>query len=201
MNYLLLIIVLICHLIRSTVTFSEEKKPINPLCTTPNIPCVNLPLECFTCRLNASCIYGDEYNVNCKLNTPVCIGKQEIIKTYTCAYCYQLPISNYVCGHNDSCKIGTKYRTTCNVNKDVLCLGHRSFNKKVDCNYSSGFRWTTTLILSIALGGFGVDRFYLGSWQEGIGKLFSFGGLGVWTLIDAILIAAGYLKPGDSRYS
>lgn len=50
---------------------------------------------------------------------------------------------------------------------------------------------------SITLGGFGIDRFYLGSWAEGIGKLFSFGGLGVWTLIDVILIAAGYLKPAD----
>lgn len=46
-------------------------------------------------------------------------------------------------------------------------------------------------------GGFGVDRFYLGMWQEGIGKLFSFGGLGVWTLVDVILIATGYLGPAD----
>jgi TM2 domain-containing membrane protein YozV len=52
-------------------------------------------------------------------------------------------------------------------------------------------------IKSITLGGFGIDRFYLGLWQEGIGKLFSFGGLGVWTLIDVILIATGYLKPSD----
>lgn len=50
---------------------------------------------------------------------------------------------------------------------------------------------------SIVFGGFGVDRFYLGMWQEGIGKLFSFGGLGVWTLVDVILIATGYLGPAD----
>lgn len=61
-------------------------------------------------------------------------------------------------------------------------------------------KWSTALLLSITLGGFGVDRFYLGNWQEGVGKLFSFGGLGVWTLLDVILIATGYLKPGDSRY-
>lgn len=53
------------------------------------------------------------------------------------------------------------------------------------------------LIFSIVFGGFGVDRFYLGMWQEGIGKLFSFGGLGVWTLVDVILIATGYLGPAD----
>lgn len=53
------------------------------------------------------------------------------------------------------------------------------------------------LFFSVTVGGFGVDRFYLGNWQEGIGKLFSFGGLGIWTLIDVILIATGYLKPSD----
>lgn len=40
-------------------------------------------------------------------------------------------------------------------------------------------------------------RFYLGHWQEGIGKLFSFGGLGVWTLIDVLLISIRYLGPAD----
>ena len=42
-----------------------------------------------------------------------------------------------------------------------------------------------------------VSRFYLGHWQEGIGKLFSFGGLGVWTLVDVVLVAIGYIGPAD----
>ena len=50
---------------------------------------------------------------------------------------------------------------------------------------------------SITLGGFGADRFYLGLWREGIGKLFSFGGLGVWTIVDVILVATGYIGPAD----
>ena len=49
----------------------------------------------------------------------------------------------------------------------------------------------------MTLGGLGADRFYLGLWREGIGKLFSFGGLGVWTLVDVILIAIGYVGPAD----
>ena len=57
--------------------------------------------------------------------------------------------------------------------------------------------WYTPVYCSITLGGFGVDRFYLGLWREGIGKLFSFGGLGVWTIVDVILIATGYVGPAD----
>ena len=53
------------------------------------------------------------------------------------------------------------------------------------------------LRFSLTLGGFGVDRFYLGHWREGLGKLFSFGGLGVWTLVDLILIIIGYVGPAD----
>ena len=40
-------------------------------------------------------------------------------------------------------------------------------------------------------------RFYLGHWQEGIGKLFSFGGLGVWTLVDVVMVAIRYIGPAD----
>jgi TM2 domain-containing membrane protein YozV len=53
------------------------------------------------------------------------------------------------------------------------------------------------MALSVFLGGFGADRFYLGHYKEGFGKLFSFGGLGVWTLIDVVLIYCGYLGPLD----
>jgi TM2 domain-containing membrane protein YozV len=82
-------------------------------------------------------------------------------------------------------------------NKNNPIQGNRTFKKNVLCNWTGGYRWTTALILSITLGGFGADRFYLGHWQEGIGKLFSFGGLGVWTIIDVILISLHYLGPAD----
>lgn len=79
----------------------------------------------------------------------------------------------------------------------VICLGNRRFNRMMPCNWKNGYRWSTTFILSVTLGGFGADRFYLGRWQEGIGKLFSFGGLGVWTIVDIILIGVRYLGPAD----
>ena len=37
----------------------------------------------------------------------------------------------------------------------------------------------------------------MGLWKEGIGKFFSFGGLGVWTIVDVVLIATGYVGPAD----
>jgi TM2 domain-containing membrane protein YozV len=50
---------------------------------------------------------------------------------------------------------------------------------------------TTALILSILLGGIGVDRFYLGYTGLGILKLLTGGGFGVWWIIDIVLIAMG----------
>jgi len=50
-------------------------------------------------------------------------------------------------------------------------------------------KWLTALLLSILIGSLGVDRFYMGHVGLGILKLITFGGFGIWWLIDLILIA------------
>ncbi|CAM3250008.1 membrane protein [Williamsia sp. D3] len=49
--------------------------------------------------------------------------------------------------------------------------------------------WLTALLISVFVGGLGIDRFYLGYTGLGIAKLLTCGGLGIWTLIDIVLIA------------
>ena len=49
-------------------------------------------------------------------------------------------------------------------------------------------RWLILLLVSVFLGGFGVDRFYTGKIGTGILKLVTAGGCGVWWLVDIILI-------------
>ncbi len=47
---------------------------------------------------------------------------------------------------------------------------------------------TTTLIVSLLVGSFGIDRFMIGDTGLGIGKLLTCGGMGLWTIIDWFMI-------------
>ena len=51
-----------------------------------------------------------------------------------------------------------------------------------------------TLLLCVLLGGLGIHRFYVGKVGTGILMLLTLGGLGIWVLIDIIMIAVGSFK-------
>ncbi len=56
-----------------------------------------------------------------------------------------------------------------------------------------------TLLFCVLLGVFGVHRFYVGKIGTGILMLVTIGGLGIWTLIDLILIAVGSFRDKEGR--
>ena len=58
---------------------------------------------------------------------------------------------------------------------------------------------SAALLLSLFLGIFGVDRFYLGQIGLGFAKLFTLGGFGIWAMIDLVLLALGQLKDAEGK--
>lgn len=68
-----------------------------------------------------------------------------------------------------------------------------STNPKERNQSHSRNKWVA-LVLSMFLGEFGVDRFYLGKIGTGILKLVTFGGLGIWWIVDIVLIATGEMR-------
>lgn len=163
-----------------------------------HVECLN-DGRCLSCKFPSGCRFNETVTVSCKTNSR-CHDRQFPKRRVKCRFCWQIEDENDIeCLEVRNCSTNDihLHPTVCRVKPHVICMGQREFPKNVKCYWTSGCSWFHTLFLSIFLGGFGVDRFYLGLWKSAIAKLFSFGGLGIWTLIDIVLVLIGYLQPAD----
>ncbi len=63
----------------------------------------------------------------------------------------------------------------------------------------SGKSRLVTLLLCLLVGYLGVHRFYVGKVGTGVLMIFTLGGLGIWYLIDLIMIVMGIFKDANGR--
>ena len=54
--------------------------------------------------------------------------------------------------------------------------------------------FVVTWLLSLFLGVFGIDRFFLGKSGTGLLKLFTCGGAGIWYLVDLVILLTGNMR-------
>lgn len=130
--------------------------------------------------------------------------------------CSSLQMGQFKC---DAAKIDTEkqnevnctreggVQVACRPAKGVICE-EKTFNGEeigfyvnIPCRYVTHYHYKTAVLLSIFLGMFGIDRFYLGYVAFGLLKFCTCGFMLIGYLIDMILIITQTLKPIDgSQY-
>jgi len=112
-------------------------------------------------------------------------AKQLVDNAEYCISCGQRPL------------LGNRYCQSCG--QETLPGAEICLKCGVRLGPSGAKDWLVALLLSIFLGTFGVDRFYLGYVGLGILKLITLGGCGIWWLVDVILLAMNKLPDAQGK--
>jgi len=90
----------------------------------------------------------------------------------------------------------------CTALPGILCQStcNSTFTRWENCNWTNGYHFDTALLLSVFLGMFGIDRFYLGYPAIGLLKFSTLGFFFIGHLVDIILIASQTLGPADGSH-
>ena len=60
-------------------------------------------------------------------------------------------------------------------------------------------KMVTACLLCFFLGGLGIHRFYVGKAGTGILMILTLGGLGIWVIIDLVMIVTGGFKDSEGK--
>ncbi|XP_065164844.1 TM2 domain-containing protein CG10795-like [Atheta coriaria] len=101
-----------------------------------------------------------------------------------------------------NCKKNNKALMQCVAVEGLMCTETKNstFFKEVPCKWTNGYSFETTMLLSVFLGMFGADRFYLGYPAIGLAKFCTLGFMFIGQLVDIILIATHYVGPADGSH-
>ena len=129
-----------------------------------------------------------------------------------CLQCNKLLPGQYICEEpvidpetqaEKGCNPNKTLKIACHVARGIQCDGEiitgneTGFFREISCRYVTGKSFETALLLSIFLGVFGIDRFYLGYPAIGLFKFCTLGFFMIFHFIDIVLIATQVLKPAD----
>ncbi|XP_067004562.1 TM2 domain-containing protein biscotti [Anabrus simplex] len=100
------------------------------------------------------------------------------------------------------CTKENKAKVRCRAAPGIICTETKNstFKRDIPCKWTNGYSFETAMLLSIFLGMFGADRFYLGYPAIGLLKFCTLGFMFLGQLIDIVLIATQVVGPADGSH-